>query len=208
VRSLLAKGRVPKTFWPEAVNWSVHVLNRSPTFSVQNKTPEEAWSGRKPVVDYFRIFGCIAYAHIPDVKRKKLDEKAEKCIFLGVSDVSKAYKLYNPLTKKIVTSRDVIFDEESTWEWNDQQPTKVLYENDDVEQKQISAPVIPRSSTDSIPTTARDSPPVATVEEEKQDQAVGRVRRRPAWMEDYEITGLSNPITHFALFADCDPTTF
>ncbi|MCI31160.1 retrovirus-related pol polyprotein from transposon tnt 1-94, partial [Trifolium medium] len=83
VRSLLAKVRVPKTFWPEAVNWSVHVLNRSPTFSVQNKPPEEAWSGRKPVVDYFRIFGCIAYAHIPDVKRKKLDEKAEKCIFLG-----------------------------------------------------------------------------------------------------------------------------
>jgi hypothetical protein len=141
------------------------------------------------------------------VKRKKLDEKAEKCIFLGVSDVSKAYKLYNPLTKKIVTSRDVIFDEESTWEWNDQQPTNVLYENDDVEQKQILAPVIPRSSTDSIPTTAKDSPPVATVEEE-EDQAVGRVRRRPAWMEDYEITGLSNPITHFALFADCDPTTF
>ncbi|KAL0398210.1 UNVERIFIED_CONTAM: Retrovirus-related Pol polyprotein from transposon RE1 [Sesamum radiatum] len=84
VRSLLARGRVPKTFWPEAVNWSIHVLNRSPTFSVQDMTPEEAWNGRKPVVNYFKIFGCIAYAHIPDEKRKKLDEKAEKCVFLGV----------------------------------------------------------------------------------------------------------------------------
>ena len=42
VRILLTRGRVPKTFWPEAVNWSIHVLNRSPTFAVQNKTPEEA----------------------------------------------------------------------------------------------------------------------------------------------------------------------
>ena len=109
VISLLAKGKVPKSFWPEAVNWSINVLNRSPTFSVQNMTPEEAWSGRKPVVDHFRIFGCVAYAHIPDEKRKKLDDKGEKCVFLGVSEHSKAYKLFNPSTNKIVTSRDVIF---------------------------------------------------------------------------------------------------
>lgn len=111
VRSLLAKGRIPKPFWPEAVNWSIHILNRSPTFAVQNMTPEEAWSGRRPAVDYFKIFGCIAYAHIPDEKRKKLDDKGEKCVFLGVSEASKAYKLFNPLTKKIVTSRDVVFDD-------------------------------------------------------------------------------------------------
>ena len=94
---------------PEAVNWSIHILNRSPTF-VQNMTPEEAWTGRRPAVDYFKIFGCIAYAHIPDEKRKKLNDKGEKCVFLGVSEASKAYKLFNPLTNKIVTSRDVVFD--------------------------------------------------------------------------------------------------
>lgn len=96
VRSLLAMRNIPKNFWPEAVNWSIHVLNRSPTFSVQNMTPEEAWNGRKPVVDHFRIFGCIAYARIPDEKRKKLDAKGEKCVFLGASEYSKAYKLLNP----------------------------------------------------------------------------------------------------------------
>ena len=69
VRCLLTKSGVSKEFWPEAVNWSVHILNRSPTFVVKNMTLEEAWSGRKPTVDHFRIFGCIAYAHIPDKKR-------------------------------------------------------------------------------------------------------------------------------------------
>ena len=92
VRSLLTKSGIPKSFWPEAVNWSIYILNRSPTLAVQNMTPEEAWSGRKTAVDYFRIFGCIAYAHILDEKRRKLDNKREKCIFLGVSDKSKAYK--------------------------------------------------------------------------------------------------------------------
>ena len=108
---------MPKTFWPEAVNWSVHILNRSPTFSVKNMTPKEAWSGHKPAVDHFRIFGCVAYVHIPDPKRIKLDAKGEKYVLLGVSDESKAYRLYNPLTKRICISRDVVFDENSSWDW-------------------------------------------------------------------------------------------
>ncbi|KAL0356380.1 UNVERIFIED_CONTAM: Retrovirus-related Pol polyprotein from transposon TNT 1-94 [Sesamum radiatum] len=179
VRSLLARGRVPKTFWPEAVNWSIHVLNRSPTFSVQDMTPEEAWNGRKPVVNYFKIFGCIAYAHIPDEKRKKLDEKAEKCVFLGVSETSKAYKLLNPLTKKIVISRDVIFDEENTWDWDGQRPCSIIVDSE----AEIHQPI------DNVTTQLNTSPvtpgsPIAATEPK-------RTRRRPAWMSDYEITGIN-----------------
>lgn len=37
--------------------------------------------------------------------------------FLGVINQSKAYKLYNPITKKIVVSRDVIYDEKKIWSW-------------------------------------------------------------------------------------------
>lgn len=69
---------IPKLFWLEAINWSIHILNRSPIFAVQNMTQEEAWSGRRPAVDHFRIFECVAYAHSLDQKRKKLDDKGEK----------------------------------------------------------------------------------------------------------------------------------
>jgi len=44
VRSLFTMSGIPKSLWPEAVNWSIHILNRSPTHAVQNMTPEEAWS--------------------------------------------------------------------------------------------------------------------------------------------------------------------
>ena len=63
-----------------------------------------------------RVFGCVAYAHIPDQLRKKLDSKGEKCIFLGYCEESKGYRLYNLYTKKFVLRRDVIFIEEEAWD--------------------------------------------------------------------------------------------
>ena len=42
VRSMILEKKIPKSFWPEAVNWTMHVLNRSPTLAVKNKTLEEA----------------------------------------------------------------------------------------------------------------------------------------------------------------------
>ena len=137
---------------------------------------------------------------------KKLDDKAEKCVFFGVSDASKAYKLFNPLTKKVVTNRDVVFYEENTWDWKGQQPNQVLVDND-AEQEHVHAPIMHENSTKTTQTTTKTSQSVAEVNE-KEAQSIGRVRSRPAWMEDYEVTGLSNPITHFGFFADCDPTTF
>ena len=63
-----------------------------------------------------RVFGCVAYAHILDQLRKKLDSKGEKCIFIGYSEESKAYRLYNPSTKKFMISRDVHFIKEEAWD--------------------------------------------------------------------------------------------
>lgn len=99
VRCVLNDKEIPLKFWPEAVNWAVHVLNRCPTLAIQDKTPEEAWSGMKPSVEHFKIFGCIGHVHIPDVRRKKLDNKSFKCVFLGMSQESKAYRMFDPKLK-------------------------------------------------------------------------------------------------------------
>lgn len=114
----MTKSNILKKFWPKAVNCTVYILNRSLTLTVQNRTLKEAWNRRRLMFSYFKIFGCIAYAHIPYEKRKKLDDKGEKCVFLGVSDCSNTYKLYNPHTKNIIISRYIIFDEENFWQWN------------------------------------------------------------------------------------------
>ena len=89
------------------------------------------------MVDYFRVFGCVAHAHVPDQKRSKLDEKSKKCVFLGASDESKAYKLYDLVSKKITISKDVIFQEDECWNWgksNEECRSDVLkWNNDDDE---------------------------------------------------------------------------
>lgn len=117
VRNTLSEKEVPKQCWAEAVNWVAHVLNRSPTLAVKNMTPEEAWSGVKLKVDYFRIVGCVGHVHIPDAKRIKLDDKSCKCILFGINEGTKAYRLLNPATGKILVSRDVIFEEDKGWNW-------------------------------------------------------------------------------------------
>ena len=74
VCSIISEKKILKSSWPEVVNWIVHILNQSPTLGVKNKTPEEAWSGVKPLVEHFRVFECISHVHVPDSKRNKLDD--------------------------------------------------------------------------------------------------------------------------------------
>ena len=93
---------------------------------MRNITLEEAWSQIKPSISYFKIFGCIAYIHIPDNKRTKLDDKGFKCVFFGVSGELKAYRLFDPLFKTIIISRDMRFEEEGSWDWDNNYKKAIL----------------------------------------------------------------------------------
>ncbi|KAH9681167.1 hypothetical protein KPL71_026862 [Citrus sinensis] len=104
-RSMLKSKRLPKKFWAETVACAVYLSNRSRTISVWGKTPQQAWSGRKPGITHLRVFGIIAHVHVLDKSRAKLDDKSEKFIFIGYDNNSKGYKLYNPNNGKIVISR-------------------------------------------------------------------------------------------------------
>jgi hypothetical protein len=118
VRSMLSEKKIPKTFWLEVVNWTIYVLNRCPTNIVKDMTPEEVWTRVKPSVEHFRVFGCVTHVHIPDARRTKLENKSMCCVLLRVNEESKGYRLYDPATKKIVTSRDIIFEEKKHQDWD------------------------------------------------------------------------------------------
>jgi hypothetical protein len=108
---MLEEKRMPKSYWAEAVRTAVYIQNQ-----IGDKVlPYEQYFGTKPNLRHLRVFGSIAYVHIPKEKRKKLDAKAEKCILVGYSDEQKGYKCYNPQTKQACVSRDVVFDESASW---------------------------------------------------------------------------------------------
>jgi transposase InsO family protein len=110
-RSMLSGVGLGQELWVEAVGTTCYMVNRSPSSALDDKTPHEVWSAKKPSLQHLRVFGCDAYVHVPKENRSKLDKKAEKCIFIGYKDDVKGYKLWNPEKKKIVYSRDVVFRE-------------------------------------------------------------------------------------------------
>ena len=57
-------------------------------------------------------FGCPTYVHISSDERSKLDPKSKKCIFIGYVKGVKGYKFWDPVAKKMVISRDTVFDDQ------------------------------------------------------------------------------------------------
>jgi len=79
--------------------------------SCEECDPSKTWSGNKPSFEHFRMFRCVTHVHTPN-KRTKLQDKSFPYAFFGVSEKSKAYRLFDPRAKKIVDSRDIMFEED------------------------------------------------------------------------------------------------
>ena len=99
-RSMMAHADLPEMYWAEAVETAVYIRNRTPTTAIKgNRTPLEVWSGVPPNIAHMKVFGCMAYAHVPDAPRQKLDSKAIKLQFVGYSVQSKGYRLLDEKTQ-------------------------------------------------------------------------------------------------------------
>jgi len=118
-RSMLKAKKMPAAFWGEAVSTAVFILNRAPTKSLDGTTPFEAWYGRKPDVSFLRTFGCIGHVKKTKPNLSKLEDRSTPIVFLGYECGSKAYRLYDPQGRRVVVSRDIIFDEAASWSWEE-----------------------------------------------------------------------------------------
>jgi hypothetical protein len=79
---------------------------------LEDKTPGEAFTGVKLEVSHFRIFGCPVYIHVPIEKRTKLEPSYRKGLFVGYSEIEKAYRVYILEKRKTIVCRDVKFAED------------------------------------------------------------------------------------------------
>ena len=93
-------------------------------------------------VSHLNFFGCVAYAHVPDELRKKLDNKGQRCIFVGYFEDTKAYKLYDPVARKVIISRDVQFVENESWDGTVDINVNIVsnVDNDDMEEEVVQTP--------------------------------------------------------------------
>lgn len=145
-RCLLKSSALPMAFWAEAASAAVYLGNISPTEPLPDKTPYEQWTGVKPTVKHLKVFGCLGFVQIPSQRRHKLEDKSEKSIFIGYCLKTKAYKMYNPNTGKVLLSRDVVFREDARWDWGSGNNTRSVYVWDDAFPVEPSC-VSPQSNT-------------------------------------------------------------
>ena len=117
-RSLLKGMKILGMFWGEAVRHSVHLLNRLPTRPMGDRTPFEAWNGRKPQLGHLKVFGCKAHVRPAMPHLKKLGDRSVPMVYFSVEEGSKAHRLYDPQYGRIVVSKDVVFEENEVWKWD------------------------------------------------------------------------------------------
>ncbi|KAJ9560140.1 hypothetical protein OSB04_005300 [Centaurea solstitialis] len=118
-RSMMKYMKVPEVLWGEAVRQAVYILNRVSTKALNDKTPYEAWSGKRPNIGRLRVFGCVAHSKVLRGQQRKLDSRSEMLVHLGTETGSKAYRLLDPVSGRIRVSRDVRFEEYKAWPWDD-----------------------------------------------------------------------------------------
>jgi hypothetical protein len=93
---------VKLVFWADAVLFVVYVKNMFPSNALGNKTPYEMWYGNISSVRHLRVSGSTYHALIPREQRNKLDARIWKCIFLGYSNTTKAYHLYDEVNTEFI----------------------------------------------------------------------------------------------------------
>jgi len=110
-KTMIHENNLAKHFWAEVVNTACYVQNRIYIRPILEKTTYELFKGRRPDLSYFHQFGCTCYILNNKLYLKIFDAKAQRGIFLGYSERSKAYRVYNSKTLCVEESMHVKFDD-------------------------------------------------------------------------------------------------
>ncbi|KAL0423499.1 UNVERIFIED_CONTAM: hypothetical protein Sradi_0884700 [Sesamum radiatum] len=130
-----------------------YLINRSPQASVGAMVAEEVWTGNPIDFDHSRIFGCSTYMHVPSDERSKLDPKSKQCIFLGYKKGVKGYKFWDPVPRKMVISRDAVFDEQSMLQQHQDKMPKIGSYSNTLQMELELHPVATKNRGSSHPTS-------------------------------------------------------
>ena len=112
VRCMLSESGLEKKFWAEAASTAVYLINRSPSYVLEFKVPEELWTSVMPTLTEIKRFGCLAYIHSDD---GKLNPRAKRGVFTGYPEGVKGFRVWIIDEMKITITRNVIFREDKMY---------------------------------------------------------------------------------------------
>nr|GEU69396.1 hypothetical protein [Tanacetum cinerariifolium] len=108
-RTMLVVSLLPTIFWTEAVATACNVLNRVLVTKPHDKTPYKLLTGDKPSISYLKPFGCHVTILNTSDPLGKFDKKSDKGYIVRYSISSKAYRVYNLVSRKIEETMNLKF---------------------------------------------------------------------------------------------------
>lgn len=111
VRIMLSHAKLSKSLWSEAFLTMIDLINFSSLALLNGDVPNKFWKSKDVFDNHLKVFDCRAFVYIIKDEKLKLDSKSKECIFLGYGNEGFKYKLWDPVKRMIVRSRDVVFFE-------------------------------------------------------------------------------------------------
>jgi hypothetical protein len=126
-RAMRADAKFPAFLWPEISRAAVYLYNRTPKYIYSWKSPYERFftrlahregvviESRKPNQAHLRAYGCKAYAMTSSAQKKeqrlqRFNPKAWIGLLIGYNS-SNIYRIWVPSQNRVISARDVIFNE-------------------------------------------------------------------------------------------------
>lgn len=206
-RSMLKAKSLPGVFWGEAVSTAVYLLNRSSCKAIGGRTPYELWNGRTPSVQHLRTFGCVAHTKVTTPHQKKLDDRSRRMIFVGYESGSKAYRVYDPSTRRVHISRDVVFDEAAAWAWsmaNPSEPSDFTVEEQDHAEPSVIITTTTTTEASSASSSASPAPSGAAVFPDTSSPTTHGVSSTPGSTTHSQVEFTSPPGAGMEDYLDAD----
>jgi hypothetical protein len=131
---MLIDSGLPYKFWGEAVKTACYLRNRTPS-GPGGITLEEAFTRKRPRIRHLVPWGCLAFHQLPDKKRQKLEPVSVRTAFVGYTETSQQFRLYDPKRRMIIISTRPKFRENRRlkWSWGVKTPAEELESSSDSE---------------------------------------------------------------------------
>jgi hypothetical protein len=166
-RMMLGEYKTPERFLSEAVNTACHAINRLYLHHHLKKTSYQLLTGNKPNVSYFRVFGSKCYILVKKGRHSKFAPKVVEVFILGYDSNTKAYRVFNNLSRLVEVSSDVVFDETNG-------SPREQVDLDEVDE-------------DEVPTAAMRIMVIGSQELQEQDQPSSSIVVHPPTQDDEQV---------------------
>ena len=102
--------RVYPTLWEDLMLTAVYISNRTPHAALASTTPYKTLYGEDAHLRHLRAIGARAFVHV-ETHTTTLDRRAREGLLVGYSVGCKSFWVYNPATRSVRESRNVVFIE-------------------------------------------------------------------------------------------------